>query len=114
MDGTRILNYLDTVADYQEAACGFYTSPHYLHSWWKFALLEEFGSRGFPLEFPKGPFTLSHSTDACGDRNSEVHFLTSSVHTIVLHIYLKVGGQKKAGVEGSCKTYTTWDIFKKL
>lgn len=25
-------NYLDTVADYQETACGFYTLPHYLHS----------------------------------------------------------------------------------
>lgn len=30
-------------------------------------------------------------TDACGDRNSGVHFLTSSVHTITLHIYLKAG-----------------------
>lgn len=53
-------NYLGTVADYQKTACGLHTSPHYLHSWWKLALVEEFGSRGFPLEFPKGPFTLSH------------------------------------------------------
>ena len=47
-------------------------------------------------------------TDACGDRNSGVHFLTSSVHTITLHVYLKAGATED---QREPQSITLYELF---
>lgn len=90
-DGTWTLNYLGTVADYQKlpvASSRCHTAAYTADGslpWLRNLALED------SLRIPKEPIQRPTRTDACGDRNSGVHFLTSSVHTITLHVYLKAG-----------------------